>query len=306
MELKAEQDGTFLIEVISTTPNLNKWGVTQEAIIRRFRELKGVDVLAINGHKDGKNIGQFTDAWLANNGTKVIGEFTPKSPEIAKEIKKMGLTKVSPSVFSLDAFEEGGIEWLKDFGWNHVAFVHDPAYPDIEVIAHNAERDNKSPPKIKSGGSSIMELEEVQDKLVASEKKLAVAEAEIAKHHAQETDLKKISAENVKKIAKFEEEKADLNKSVKDLKAKVDSYKADELKKLRKDIISADKDIETRLGKKLEEADEAELLLIQKTLPAARKPETSEAGREGDGKTVKDGGLTIGYKNPKDAEWRTE
>jgi len=378
LSFKGTATGTFLVEVISDQPNANNWQVTPDAIKKRFKDLVGVEVLSLDGHEKGKPIGKFVNSWLKRD-SRVIGEFKPNSDEIASLIEKGQWIKVSPRIYALNMRREGPIDVIDDFMWDHVAFVENPAYPDIGVIAYSGEEAkvklapldtpwdfrakdytieqlrracawydeenpdikasyklphhlpdgtvvwrgvaaamavlmgarggvdipkkdrrevyehlarhyrqfNKEPPEFKGGepmGEDGKNLEDTVAALTEENSELRAKVKELEKSKADlESELKKAKEENEKMKANNEK-----------LQKTIDEHKAEKIKTIKDEIISKDKDIETRIGKRLDDMNMEQLVLVHKALHAKGKPESSEVGEEGEQKEGR--GFTVGFK----------
>jgi len=121
------------ILVIDTTINANKWQVSDEGLERALKSLIGKPLIAYPDHSGQVSIGNFIDAQKLDGIAVGIAEITDL--DAWHRIQSGEWRFVSPSIFAWDITEQGDITVLKDFAFDHVAFVPQGAYPNTQVLS---------------------------------------------------------------------------------------------------------------------------------------------------------------------------
>jgi len=122
-----------LIRVIDTMENRNNWRVTSEALDRALKTLIGKPLIAYPDHAGSVEVGLFTEAYKPDG--YAVGKARIKDKEAFKKIKSGEWRFVSPKVIAYDVTKEDGVDVLKEFAFEHVAFVPEGAYPHAQVLS---------------------------------------------------------------------------------------------------------------------------------------------------------------------------
>ncbi|MGC8850200.1 MAG: hypothetical protein ACP5QI_06985, partial [Candidatus Bathyarchaeia archaeon] len=119
------------IYVIDTTLNGNRWMVTEEALRKALETLRRAPLVGPPelGHRSNRIVGYFQDFRLDPSGA-VYGVAEITDPEAWEAVKSGRWRYVSPRIiaFNVDRSPTGA-EIVRDFAFDHVAFVERPAYP---------------------------------------------------------------------------------------------------------------------------------------------------------------------------------
>jgi len=132
------------IYVIDTTLNGNRWMVTEEALKKALETLKGAPLLGPpeQGHRSNSAVGFFQDYRLDPGGA-VYGIAEITDPEAWEAIKSGRWRYVSPRIIARHVdYSPTGAAIVRDFLFDHVAFVEKPAYPRAgvhELLASHSE-----------------------------------------------------------------------------------------------------------------------------------------------------------------------
>ena len=120
--------------IIDATVNKNKWMVTPEAKAKALESLIGLPLMGPPelGHKSTRVVGRIKD-FEANGAVYGIAEIT--DPEAWEKIKRGEWRFTSPRIVAYDVdFSPTGLEIVRDFKFDHIAFVEDPAYAQLPAM----------------------------------------------------------------------------------------------------------------------------------------------------------------------------
>ena len=237
------------IMVIDTTKNKNMWQVTDEALKKALGTLVGKPLIAYPDHTGTVEVGYFTDAYAPNGYAVGVAEIT--NTDAWKKIENGEWRFVSPQVFAYNISKVNGVDLLKDFAFNHVAFVPMGAYPRAQVLETFSGKESS----LRSFSAALTEkLEEINkgEKLKMSEnahdKELAEAKATIEKLEAANKNLRELLEQKTKtpyevEIAKlrsqiehFQADNEKLSESLRNFEAERHQAKVQELLGLRANL----------------------------------------------------------------------
>ena len=128
------------ILVIDTTANKNRWQVTDDALTRALGTLVGAPLIAYPDHSGIVEAGRFVDAQKVDGYAIGIAEVT--DPDAWEKISRGEWRFVSPKVVAYDLTKVADVDVLKDFAFEHVAFVPQGAYPSAQVLATYAGQES--------------------------------------------------------------------------------------------------------------------------------------------------------------------
>ncbi|MEM2122918.1 MAG: hypothetical protein QXE79_04695 [Candidatus Bathyarchaeia archaeon] len=127
--------GRAEVYVIDTTMNGNCWMVTEEALRKALETLKDAPLIGppTLGHRSNHAVGYFRDFRLDPGGA-VYGIAEITDPEAWEAVKAGRWRYVSPRIIAYRVdHSPTGAEIVRDFRFDHVAFVENPAYPRAGV-----------------------------------------------------------------------------------------------------------------------------------------------------------------------------
>ena len=197
------------IYVIDTTINTARppWQVTDEALAHALESLIGKPLLAYPDHSGTIEVGRFVD--VSKPDGYAIGGVEITNEAAWGKIHGGAWKYVSPQVKGFWVTNEDGVDVLYDFGFEHVAFVPNPAYPNARVL--NAQMEDGGLRTFSAALTS--ELDQVRNK---KEKKKKGERKKLSEDTAAE--LKTELTEAQTKIAALEaankELKTDLDRVV--------------------------------------------------------------------------------------------
>jgi cation transport regulator ChaB len=195
------------IYVIDTTANKARWQVTDEALKNALGSLLGKPLLAYPDHSGTIEVGRFID--VSKPDGYVIGRAEITDEEAWSKIQDDEWKYVSPQVKGFWVTNEDGVDVLYDFGFEHVAFVPNPAYPNARVL--NAQMEDGGLRTFSTALTS--ELDQVRNK---KEKKKRGERKKLSEDIAAELRTELAKAQT--KIAALEsantELKADLDRVI--------------------------------------------------------------------------------------------
>ena len=195
------------IYVIDTTANKAGWQVTDEALKNALGSLIGKPLLAYPDHSGTIEVGRFID--VAKPDGYAIGGAEITDEEAWSKIQDEEWKYVSPQVKGFWVTNEDDVSVLYDFGFEHVAFIPNPAYPNARVL--NAQMEEGGLRTFSAALTS--ELDQVRNK---KEKKKKGENKKLSEDTAVELRTELVKAQT--KIAALEsannELKADLDRIV--------------------------------------------------------------------------------------------
>jgi len=118
------------IFVIDTTMNKNRWMITPEAKIKALQSLINLPIVGF-GHDSNKVIGHIID-FEANSAIYAIAKI--EDEEAWEKIKKGEWQYTSPRIIAFDVEKTAEGEIVKNFIFDHVAFVNQPAFTQKPAI----------------------------------------------------------------------------------------------------------------------------------------------------------------------------
>lgn len=198
------------IYVIDTTANKARWQVTDEALKNALGSLIGKPLLAYPDHSETIEVGRFID--VSKPDGYAIGGVEITDEEAWRKIQDGEWKYVSPQVKGFWVTNEDGVDVLYDFGFEHVAFVPNPAYPNARVL--NAQMEDGGLRTFSAALTS--ELDQVRNKKDKKEKKKKGERKKLSEDIAAELRTELAKAQT--KIAALEsantELKADLDRVI--------------------------------------------------------------------------------------------
>ena len=146
------------IFVIDTTVNRNKWVITPEAKIKALQSLINLPIVGF-GHESQKQLGRIID-FEANSAIYAIAKI--EDEEAWEKIKNGEWRYTSPRIIAFNVEKQDGIDVVKDFKFDHVAFVAKPAYdkqmPAIPLTAEFCDFSQILTASLDQGHSIVTEL----------------------------------------------------------------------------------------------------------------------------------------------------
>jgi regulator of replication initiation timing len=123
------------IFVIDTTMNKNKWMITPEAKVKALQSLISLPIVGF-GHDSSRVVGRIID-FEANSAIYAIAKI--EDEEAWEKIKKGEWRYTSPRIIAFDVEKTAEGEIVKNFVFDHVAFVEQPAFSQMPAIPLTAD-----------------------------------------------------------------------------------------------------------------------------------------------------------------------
>ena len=121
------------IYIIDTMLNKNMWQITDEALQKALTSLIGKPLIAYPDHSGTVEVGHFIDAYKIDGYGIGLAEIS--DPNAWENIVSGKWKFVSPQVLAYDVSDLDSTTLLKDFAFEHVAFVSEGAIPNAQVLS---------------------------------------------------------------------------------------------------------------------------------------------------------------------------
>jgi len=221
------------ILVIDTTVNANRWQVTGEALKKALDTLIGKPLIAYPDHSGLVEAGAFIDAQRIDGYAIGIAEITDTAAW--EKINRGEWRFVSPKVIAHDVSKIDGVDLLKDFEFEHVAFVPRGAYPSAQVLSTYAGQESSPRPFSAALTEKLEEINKGEKWKMsenAHDKELAEAKATIEKLEAANKNLRELLEQRTKtpyeaEIAKWKSENDALRRDIEKLRESLGKFETE-------------------------------------------------------------------------------